>query len=129
METTHFLTQVKKVPGVVRLRAGARTRAPRLALKCDEFRTHVRRCDAVVFHYDMEQWCALHQQTREHWLEVHSFYAEETLRPMTALVRYRIRRVAELNHWVRGFDAGRQERRQEHERAFDRLALPGRWRW
>jgi hypothetical protein len=44
------------------------------------------------------------------------------LRLMTALVRYRIRLVAELNHRVRGFDAGRQERRQEHERAFGRLA-------
>jgi hypothetical protein len=42
---------------------------------------------------------------------------------MTALVRYRIRLVAELNHRVRGFDAGRQERRQEHERAFGRLAV------
>src|SRR5262249_46619750 len=45
------------------------------------------------------------------------------LRLMTALVRYRIRLVAELNHRVRGFDAGRQERRQEHERAFGRLAV------
>src|SRR5262245_29632117 len=45
------------------------------------------------------------------------------LRLMTALVRYWIRLVAELNHWVRGFDAGRQERRQEHERAFGRLAV------
>src|SRR5260370_30631912 len=45
------------------------------------------------------------------------------LRLMTALVRYRIRLVAELNHRVRGFDAGRQERRQEHERAFGRPAV------
>ena len=45
------------------------------------------------------------------------------LRLMTALVRYRIRLVAELNHRIRGFDAGRQERRQEHERAFGRLAV------
>src|SRR5262249_52573172 len=37
--------------------------------------------------------------------------------------RYWIRLVAELNHRVRGFDAGRQERRQEHERAFGRLAV------
>jgi len=42
---------------------------------------------------------------------------------MTALVRYRIRLVPELNHRVRRFDAGRQERRQEHERAFGRLAV------
>src|SRR6516225_10002012 len=42
---------------------------------------------------------------------------------MTALVRYRIRLVAELNHWVRGFDAGRQERRQEYKPAFSRLAV------
>src|SRR5262249_26117293 len=47
----------------------------------------------------------------------------DALRLMTALVRYWIRLVAELNHGVRGFDAGRQERRQEHERAFDRLAV------
>src|SRR3974377_2037291 len=45
------------------------------------------------------------------------------LRLMTTLVRYGIRLVAELNHRVRGFDAGRQERRQEHERAFGRLAV------
>src|SRR5215469_9702127 len=45
------------------------------------------------------------------------------LRLMTALVRYWIRLVAELNHRVRGFDACRQERRQEHERAFGRLAV------
>src|SRR5215468_9195873 len=45
------------------------------------------------------------------------------LRLMTALVRYRIRLVAELNHRVRRFDAGRQESRQEHERAFGRLAV------
>src|SRR5262249_35384816 len=45
------------------------------------------------------------------------------LRLMTALVRYWIRLVAELTHRVRGFDAGRQERWQEHERAFGRLAV------
>ena len=45
------------------------------------------------------------------------------LRLMTALVGYRICLVAELNHRVRGFDAGRQERGQEQERAFGRLAV------
>jgi hypothetical protein len=42
---------------------------------------------------------------------------------MTALVRHRIRLGAELNYRVRGFDAGRQEPRQEHERAFGHLAV------
>src|SRR5258705_10502320 len=46
------------------------------------------------------------------------------LRLRTALVRYRIRLLAELNHRVRGFDAGRQERRQEHVRAFGSVADP-----
>src|SRR5262245_36060190 len=52
------------------------------------------------------------------WTALRRWAAHSTiavgLRLMTALVRYRIRLVAELNHRVRGFDAGRQERRQEH---------------
>ena len=46
-----------------------------------------------------------------------------SMRLVTALVRYRIRLVAELDHRVRGFDAGGQERWQEQERAFGRLAV------
>ena len=55
------------------------------------------------------------------WTVLHTIAV--ALRLMTALVRYRIRLVAELNHRVRGFDADRQERRQEHERAFGHLTV------
>src|SRR5262249_17324802 len=63
-------------------------------------------------HFDAERLCGLEvdrQLVLGRWSMGSSFDhrgRSNWLRLMTALVRYRIRLVAELNHRVRGFDAG-----------------------